>query len=93
MWGRYGFLAIMGCALTACQAQTRARGETEVPRSCGAARLSGWIGHEVSSLDEQYLPQIVRLIRPGDAITEEYNPGRLNVVLSHADRIKAFYCG
>ncbi|WP_151718714.1 I78 family peptidase inhibitor [Gemmobacter serpentinus] len=93
MRGQYWVLVAICTALTACQAQSPANGETDVARSCGAARLSGWVGQDVSTLDEQYLPQIVRLIRPGDAITEDHKPGRLNVVLSKAGAIKAFYCG
>lgn len=93
MWGRSSVFALVCGAVSACQAQPLV--EEAEPRgpSCGAARLSGWIGHDATTLDEQYLPQIVRLIRPGDAITEDHNPGRLNVVLSRANRIEAFYCG
>ena len=64
-----------------------------VPPSCGAARLGGWIGQPVMALDEQYLPQTVRQIRPGDAVTDEFQPGRLNVVLDASDVVVAFHCG
>ena len=78
------------CLLTACQAAAPPR--PDLP-SCGAARLSGWLGQPVASLDEQYLPQTVRLIRPGDAVTEDHNPGRLNVYLDASDRVVQFRCG
>ncbi len=61
--------------------------------SCGAARLGGWAGQPVTALDEQYLPQTVRLIRPGDAVTDDFQPGRLNVVLDASDRVMTFHCG
>ena len=64
-----------------------------VPPSCGAARLGGWVGQPVAALDEQYLPQTVRLIRPGDAVTDEFQPGRLNVVLNASDLVVSFHCG
>lgn len=64
-----------------------------VPDACGASRLAGFRGLPVAELDEQYLPQTVRLIRPGDAVTEDFNAARLNVDLDAADRIRGFWCG
>ncbi|MDQ1848689.1 I78 family peptidase inhibitor [Gemmobacter fulvus] len=61
--------------------------------SCGAARLGGYVGQPRLALDEQYLPQTVRFIRPGDAVTEDFSPSRLNVTLDRADQITGFWCG
>lgn len=63
------------------------------PASCGASRLEGFVGQPVAALNAQYLPETVRIIRPGDAVTEDYSPSRLNVVLDDKDIITEFWCG
>ena len=34
-----------------------------------------------------------RVIRPGNAWTDDLSPGRLNIVLDDADRVVRFWCG
>ena len=81
-------MALIVLGLSACQPVVEPS-----EASCGAARLGGWAGQPVAALDEQYLPQTVRLIRPGDAVTEDFKPGRLNVILDASDLVVAFHCG
>lgn len=81
-------MALVVLGLSACQPVAKPS-----EASCGAARLGGWVGQPVAALDEQYLPQTVRLIRPGDAVTEDFKPGRLNVILDASDLLVAFHCG
>lgn len=81
----FGMIALGGCL---------ARPAAEPPAArCGATRLHGWIGQPVAALDDQYLPETMRLIRPGDMASPEQNPGRLNVTLDGAGRVVAFHCG
>ncbi|MEH7830107.1 I78 family peptidase inhibitor [Gemmobacter denitrificans] len=75
--------------LAACQAQAPVASSDE----CGASRLRGWIGQPVGTLDEQYLPQTVRLIRPDQPVTEDFSATRLNVTADDRDRITGFWCG
>ena len=76
-------LALAGCA----------QPPAETPGNCGASRLGGWIGQPADALDEQYLPEAHRLIAPGQAVTEDYRPNRLNVLLDRRGRITGFRCG
>ena len=61
--------------------------------TCGAGRLGGWIGQPATALDEQYLPEEHRLVAPGMAVTQDYRPNRLNVLLDRQGRITGFRCG
>jgi len=61
--------------------------------SCGAARLGGFVGQPVSALDPQYQPLVTRIIRPGDAVTEDFSPARLNVEVNGRDVITRVWCG
>lgn len=98
--GRGAALAAM-LALAGCGAvqQTGAGGDPRpnlapaTPDLCGAGRLAGFAGLPVAELDEQYLPQVVRVIRPGDAVTEDFSAARLNVDLDAGGRMVRFWCG
>jgi hypothetical protein len=61
--------------------------------SCGADRLIGLIGAPVSALPATGLPEAVRILRPGDAVTMDFSERRLNVTLDAADRIAGLGCG
>lgn len=64
-----------------------------LPQDCGAARLAGWVGQPVAAVDEQYLPVTVRVLAPGDPVTEDFSAARLNILLDGAGRITEFRCG
>jgi len=60
--------------------------------TCGAAAARALIGEPVSAYDA---PEdgTVRIIRPGDAVTMDFNSACLNVALDETDRIVSAYCG
>lgn len=60
---------------------------------CGADRMIGLIGSSIGNLPVQPAARPVRILRPGDAVTEEYSDRRLNVILDDKDRITALSCG
>lgn len=60
---------------------------------CGAASLQPLIGKPASALSPVGLPGTLRLIRPGEAVTEDFSATRLNVMLDAQDRITALTCG
>ena len=60
---------------------------------CGADRLIGLIGSDIGTLPPQPSDRSVRILRPGDAVTEDYSDRRLNVILDGRDRITALSCG
>jgi hypothetical protein len=68
-------------------------GEGGDPVPCGADRLAGYIGQPVTALPGDEAPGSVRVIRPGDAVTEDWSETRLNVSLDGNDIIAALTCG
>lgn len=59
---------------------------------CGGDSLVPLIGQPVAALPPG-LPPGTRVIRPGDAVTEDYSESRLNVDLDAGDRIVRLWCG
>ena len=87
---------LAGCAALVTVSSQPATGpepHDPTPQDCGATRLLGWVGQPVAALDEQYLPVTVRVLAPGDPVTEDYSPTRLNILLNTAGRITEFRCG
>lgn len=78
--------------LSACQmnAETPAAPPED---QCGAAALQGWVGGPVP----QSIPAAgpVRVFGEGDAVTMDYNPQRLNILVDGATRttILQITCG
>lgn len=60
---------------------------------CGARAHQALIGRNVSAIQGIAFPGRVRVIRPGEPITEDFSPTRTNVVLDRADRIVEISCG
>lgn len=87
--------------VAACGSGSRAPGSSGIvipgqggdPAPCGADRLAAYIGQPVTALPGDDAPGSVRVIRPGDAVTEDYSETRLNVSLDGSDIIAALTCG
>ena len=60
--------------------------------TCGADRHQGLIGASFEQLLKVEILGPVRTIRPGDPVTEDFRPNRLNISLSHDDTVAAVYC-
>ena len=65
----------------------------EMPDTCGAALRAGYVGQPITALVMDRQAGGVRIIRPGDAVTEDYSPARLNVDLDASDTITRLWCG
>lgn len=61
--------------------------------SCGALRLQGLVGQPAEVLESIRFTQPVRVVGPGQPVTMDFNPQRLNVETTDADRIKRLACG
>ena len=61
--------------------------------ACGAAELQGLVGQRASVLDTMRFSQPTRIIRPGEAVTMDYSPNRLNIEINESDRIARVSCG
>lgn len=79
-------------ALTAAAALP-ALAQDKAPDTCGAAALQSLIGGPVPTALPDANP--VRIYADGDAVTMDYNPQRVNIILDAATRttILAITCG
>jgi len=63
---------------------------------CGALALQHLVGEPVpdaEALARIEGPQRIRVIRPGDMITMDHIPGRLNIELDETGVVRALRCG
>ena len=60
---------------------------------CRAASLQGLVGQPDSVLSAMTLPAPVRIVQPGQPMTMDYNPVRLNILIDAGRRIEQIYCG
>ena len=86
----------LSVALAACTAP--ASEPPGPPGMCSADKISPVPGHHMTPELEDRARQlsgatIIRVIRPGDAITRDYNAGRLNLQLDSYDVVVRAYCG
>lgn len=66
---------------------------TTSTRSCGANGMGWLIGQPESTLAAVTISAPVRIIKPGQAVTMDHSPSRLNVHLDTAGRITSLTCG
>jgi hypothetical protein len=88
------FPALAALVLAACEPMA----ETPEPvpaeeDACGASGLQDLVGQDVSVVAAMTFLAPMRIIRPGEAVTMDFNPARLNVELDAADVIVRVYCG
>ncbi len=60
---------------------------------CGATQRADLVGQSVTVLNDAELPETARVLFPGAAVSQEVNPGRLNIAIGTDDRITQVYCG
>ncbi len=91
---RFALISLPLLALAACQTtqrdsdQARADGPT-----CIADQLQDHVGQPISALDHNSLPQPMRVIGPGTAVTMDYRIERLNIEHDQSEIIQRIYCG
>ncbi len=61
--------------------------------SCSAAPLARLIGQDATALERELILRQVRVIRPGDAITEDFRPDRINFDIGPDGTIARIWCG
>jgi len=85
-----GLMLLTGCSAPLLPG---APGSESGPDTCGRAGVMPLIGQPVSALPAAGGWATLRVIRPGDAVTEDYSTSRLNVELDGQDRILRPSCG
>ena len=86
-------LMLAACVPSSPEAQPEPPAGIETGPSCGATGLQGLIGKPESALDGMRFAGPVRVIKPGMAVTMDYSPARLNVVLDETGKISRISCG
>lgn len=66
--------------------------QTNDPDACGAETISYLVGTQVGAADLTEGP-LLRIIAPGDFVTEDYRPERLNVFIDENATISRLECG
>ena len=84
-------------ALAACQPvvvlPTEPDGGIGTTDTCGASDLQFFVGQPASALDAVRLSQPVRIIRPGEMVTMDFVPERVNFRVGADGRIFEITCG
>ncbi len=65
---------------------------------CDASKAEGLVGREASEENAAEAKRLtaaraIRWIRPGQAVTMDYSPSRLNIKVDANERIEGFTCG
>lgn len=84
-------LALAACVETAPMPPTPV--DPMPVNACGALDLQFLVGERASVLETMRFSQQVRVIRPGQAVTMDYSPARLNIEVNGAERISRVSCG
>lgn len=61
--------------------------------ACGAGALQGLVGQSATVLDTMKFAGPVRILRPGMAVTMEFSPARLNILVDGREMIERVSCG
>jgi len=63
------------------------------PDACGAAAFTGLLGQPEAALADVVLPPRARVLHPGDVMTMDHNPERLNIDIGEDGAIASIRCG
>jgi len=97
---RFGVVLLLGM-LAACGSGVQvsapvSSGPTIPPPqsdTCQATPYARLIGQDATALERELILRQVRLIRPGDAVTQDFRPVRLNFEIGPDNRILRIFCG
>ncbi len=89
---RYAAAALL-LGLAACNLALPEPPPTAAPTACGAPALQGLVGQDAAVLRAMTFAVQVRIIRPGDMVTEDYSEQRLNIEVDANEKISRVYCG
>ena len=82
--------------LAACEAVTPPQAMDPLPTpaqdTCNASAYSHLIGQDVTALERVMLLGQVRIIRPGQAVTMDFRPDRINFNVGADERITSIHC-
>ncbi len=88
-------LAIIGLlGLTACTVtEPIAPIPPTTEDTCNARQYANLIGQDATALEKVLILGQVRVIRPGDLVTQDFRPERINFGIDTTNRISDISCG
>ena len=87
------FPVLMTALLSACAMPIVSYPPPTDPNACGAPGLQRLIGMPATVIPPTGVWASIRIIHPGDIVTMDYSPIRLNVYVDAANRITRLTCG
>lgn len=81
-------LLLVACATTQPAALPAPSEDT-----CKAITHSALIGQDATALEKTLILGMVRVIRPGDAVTMDFRPSRINFTIDENEVISRIFCG
>ena len=87
------FLILPALLLAACAPQPPVVEPEVVVSTCDPAGYDEFIGQNEEIFARSTFPAPMRIIRPGQAVTMDFNPERLNFTLDDSGTIVQVYCG
>lgn len=82
------FLA--GCAARGSVPPTS---QPRLPDTCGAETYRDLVGQDATALEKVLIMRMVRVIRPGDLVTQDFRPERINFTIDPSEVIADISCG
>jgi hypothetical protein len=61
--------------------------------TCGAAPYAALVGQDATALEKVLIMRQIRIIRPGQGVTMDYQVGRINFLIDETNRISQITCG
>ncbi|WP_210530000.1 I78 family peptidase inhibitor [Rubellimicrobium arenae] len=61
--------------------------------TCGGSALTGYIGQDAGSIDAARFQNPIRVIPAGSAVTQDFNPQRINFELDTLNEVVRVRCG
>lgn len=84
------FIVLSACAAVIPEPDPLPPAEND---TCNAATYANLIGQDDEALERVLLMGLVRVIRPGMAVSMDYRPNRINFAIGASGRIDRIYCG
>jgi hypothetical protein len=65
----------------------------QIEDTCGARDFANLIGQDATALEKTLRLGMVRIIRPGDMVTQDFRPTRINFMIDDSNAIETVNCG
>lgn len=91
---RIASFAFVALAMLSCTATPESEVAEPEPDTCGAEAAQVLVGQTVEDLaSATFAAEVTRFINPGDVITQDIRPDRMNIQFGEDGAISRVYCG